>query len=196
MGESAPKHYYSIEEYIEIEKNSLEKCEYHDGEIFSMAGGTINHSLLASNMGGSLRDAIKAKGKNCRTFNSDAKIAISERKFVYADASIVCGKTETFQTMKEGIKNPILIVEVLSDSTALYDRELKFQAYQSMASFQEYILVSQDKIFVEVYYKAGGADFWQYRVYNNLSDNIELKSIDVEIPLSEIYLDWDSTAIL
>jgi Uma2 family endonuclease len=54
MGEPAPKHYYSIEEYIEIEKNSLEKYEYHDGEIFSMAGGTINHSLLANNMGGSL----------------------------------------------------------------------------------------------------------------------------------------------
>jgi Uma2 family endonuclease len=61
--------------------------------------------------------------------------------------------------MKEGIKNPILIVEVLSDSTALYDRELKFQAYQSMASFQEYILVSQDKIFIEVYYKDDGAFF-------------------------------------
>ncbi|CAN1514752.1 Uma2 Endonuclease, Uma2 family (restriction endonuclease fold) [Spirosomataceae bacterium] len=196
MGEPAPKHYYSIEEYIEIEKNSLEKYEYHDGEIFSMAGGTINHSLLANNMGGSLRDAIKAKGKNCRTFNSDAKIAITERKFVYADASVVCGKTETFQTMKEGIKNPILIVEVLSDSTALYDRELKFQAYQSMASFQEYILVSKDKIFIEVYYKDDGALFWQYRVYNHLSDNIVLKSIDVEIPLSEIYLDWDQTAIL
>lgn len=192
MGEPSTKHYYSIEEYLEIEKNSLEKCEYHDGEIFSMAGGTINHSLLANNVGGSLRDAIKGNGKNCRTFNSDAKIAISERKFVYADASVVCGKTETFPTMKEGIKNPILIVEVLSESTALYDREFKFQAYQSMASFQEYILVSQDKIFIEVYYKASGADFWQYRVYNNLTDNIELKSVEVEVSLSDIYLDWES----
>ena len=174
----------------------MEKYEYNDGEIFSMAGGTINHSLLANNMGGSLRDTIKAKGKNCRTFNSDAKIAISERKFVYADASVVCGKTETFQTMTEGIKNPILIVEVLPDSTALYDRKLKFRAYQSMDSFQEYILVSQDKIFIEVYYKTDGAVFWQYRVHNHLSDNVVLKSIDVEIPLSEIYLDWDPTAIL
>lgn len=193
MGEPSPKHYYSIEEYLEIEKNSLEKCEYHDGEIFSMAGGTINHSLLASNIGISLGNSLRSRGKNCRTFNSDAKIAISERKFVYADASVVCGKTETFPTMKEGIKNPILIVEVLSESTALYDREFKFQAYQSMASFQEYILVSQDKIFIEVYYKASGADFWQYRVYNNLTDNIELKSIEVDISLSDIYLDWEST---
>lgn len=193
MGEPTPKHYYSIEEYLEIEKNSLEKCEYHDGEIFSIAGGTINHSLLASNIGISLGNSLRSRNKNCRTFNSDAKIAISERKFVYADASVVCGKTETFPTMKEGIKNPILIVEVLSESTALYDREFKFQAYQSMASFQEYILVSQDKIFIEVYFKATGADFWQYRVYNNLTDNIELKSIEVEVSLSDIYLDWEST---
>lgn len=195
MGDPAPKHYYSIDEYLEIEKNSLEKIEYHEGEIFAMAGGTINHSLLASNVGGSLREAIKTKSKPCRTFNSDAKIAVSERKFLYADASVVCGKTESFQVMKEGINNPKLIVEVLSDSTALYDREIKFQAYQSIESFQEYVLVSQDKVFVEVYFKAIGANFWQYRVYKNLDENIELKSIEVEIPVSEIYLDWEVSTV-
>jgi Uma2 family endonuclease len=164
MGEPAPKHYYSIEEYLEIEKNSLEKIEYYDGEIFAMSGGSINHSLLAGNTIIALGNSIRKKGKTCRTFTSDAKIAVSDRKFLYADASVVCGKTETYATMKEGIKNPILIVEVLSDSTALYDREIKFQAYQSIDSFQEYILVSQEKMFVEVYYKAIGANFWQYSI--------------------------------
>jgi Uma2 family endonuclease len=190
MGEAAPKYNYSIEEYLEIEENSLEKLEYHEGEIFAMAGGTLNHSLLSNNVGVSLTNAIRKKGNSCRTYNSDAKIAVSDEKFVYADTFIVCGKTETFPEMPQAVKNPILIVEVLSDSTARYDREDKFQFYQKINSFQEYILVSQDKVLVEVFYKAIDAIFWQYRSYTKLNDVIELKSIDVEISLSDIYLDW------
>lgn len=191
MGEAVLKYHYSIEEYLEIEKNSVEKYEYHEGEIFAMAGGTITHGLLSNNLGGSLRESIKNKGKSCRTYNSDVKIAVSDEKYVYSDTFVVCGKTETFQEMPQAAKNPILIVEVLSDSTARYDREDKFQAYQNIASFQEYMLVSQDKVLVEVFYKAVDAVFWQYRSYRNLSDSIELKSIDVEITLKDIYLDWE-----
>lgn len=191
MGEAALKYRYSIEEYLEIEKNSLERYEYHEGEIFAMAGGTLNHALLSNNVSTSLVNALRKKSKSCRTYNSDAKIAVSEEKYVYSDTFIVCGKTETFTEMPQAAKNPILIVEVLSDSTARYDREDKFQAYQIINSFQEYILVSQDKVLVEVFYKATDAVFWQYRSYRNLSDSIELKSIDVEITLNDIYLDWE-----
>mgnify|MGYP001232396208 CR=1 FL=1 len=188
MGDPAPKQYYSIEEYLKIEENSLEKYEYHDGEIFMMAGGTIEHSLLSNNVGTSLSNVLRKKSALCKVFNSDAKIAVSERKFVYADVSVVCGKTETFGTMPHGIKNPVLIVEVLSESTALYDREKKFQAYQSIESFQEYVMVSQEKMQVEVYFKNFDSDFWQYRLYKNSADIILLKSIETEISLEEIYL--------
>lgn len=188
MGDPAPKKYYSIEEYLKIEENSLEKYEYHDGEIFMMAGGTIEHSLISNNVGGGLREVLKNGKKNCKVFNSDAKIAVSERKFVYADVSVVCGKTETFEIMPHGIKNPVLIVEVLSESTALYDREQKFQAYQSIESFQEYVMVSQEKKQVEVYFKNIDSDFWQYRLYKNSDDIILLKSIEAAISLEEIYL--------
>jgi Uma2 family endonuclease len=191
MGEAALKYHYSIEEYLEIEKNSVEKYEYHEGEIFAMAGGTITHGLLSNNVSRSLGNAIISKGKSCRTYNSDVKIAVSDEKYVYSDTFIVCGKTETFSEMPQAAKNPILIVEVLSDSTARYDREDKFQSYQSIESFQEYILVSQDKVLVEVFYKAMDAVFLQYRSYRNLSESIELKSIDVEITLNDIYLDWE-----
>jgi Uma2 family endonuclease len=181
------KKYYSAQEYLEIEKNSLEKCEYHVGEVFAVAGGTLTHGLLSNNAGGSLRDAIKKKGKSCRTYSSDAKIAISDERYVYADTFVVCGKTETYEEMPQAAKNPILIVEVLSDSTALYDRESKFQLYQQIASLQEYVLVSQDKVLVEVFYKSVDVDFWQYKSYRNLTDCINLKSLDVEITLTEIY---------
>lgn len=193
MGEAALKYKYSIEEYLEMEANSLEKLEYHEGEIFAMAGGTLNHSLLSNNVGGSLRQALKTKAKSCRTYNSDAKIAVSDEKFVYADTFVVCGKTETFPEMSHAVKNPILIVEVLSDSTALYDLQGKFQAYQKITSFREYILVSQNEILVEVFFKPENAIFWQYRSYTKLEDVIELKSVDVEISLNDIYLDWEKT---
>jgi Uma2 family endonuclease len=193
MGEVAIKYKYSIEEYLEMEANSLEKLEYHEGEIFAMAGGTLNHSLLSNNVGGSLRQALKTKAKSCRTYNSDAKIAVSDEKFVYADTFVVCGKTETFPEMPHAVKNPILIVEVLSDSTALYDRQGKFQAYQKITSFREYIMVSQNEILVETYYKPENDFFWQYRSYTKIEDIIELKSVDVEISLNDIYLDWEKT---
>lgn len=194
MCEETPKYQYSVEEYLEMEANSLEKLEYHEGEIFAMAGGTLNHSLLSNNVGGSLRQALKTKAKPCRTYNSDAKIAVSDEKFVYSDTFVVCGKTETFPEMPHAVKNPILIVEVSSDSTALYDRQGKFQAYQKITSFKEYILVSQNEILVETYYKPENAIFWQYRSYTKIEDIIELKSVDVEISLNDIYLDWEKTA--
>jgi len=193
MGEAALKYKYSIEEYLEMEANSLEKLEYHEGEIFAIAGETLNHSLLSNNVGGSLRQALKTKAKPCRTYNSDAKIAVSDEKFVYSDTFVVCSKTETFPEMPHAVKNPILIVEVLSDSTALYDRQGKFQAYQKITSFREYILVSQNEILVEVFFKPENAIFWQYRSYTKLEDVIELKSVDVEISLNDIYLDWEKT---
>lgn len=191
MGEAALKYRYSIKDYLEMEANSLEKLEYHNGEILAMTGETLNHGLLSNSVGASLINAIRKKGKSCRTYSSDAKIAISEEKFVYSDSFIVCGKTEVFPEMPQAAKNPILIVEVLSDSTALHDRQGKFQAYQTIDSFREYVLVSQNEILVEVFFKPENAVFWQYRSYNKLEDIIELKSVDVEISLNDIYLDWE-----
>lgn len=191
MGEATP--IYSIEKYLEMEANSLEKLEYHEGEMFAMAGGTLNHSLLSNNVSRCIGNAIIGKGKSCRTYNSDAKVAVSHEKYVYADTFVVCSKTETFLEMPHAVKNPILIVEVLSDSTALYDRQGKFQAYQTITSLREYILVSQNEILVEVFFKPENAIFWQYRSYTKLEDIIELKSVDIEISLNDIYLDWEKT---
>lgn len=90
-----------------MEANSLEKPEYHEGEILAMTGGTLNNSLLSNGIGRNLRQAIKTKVKSCRTYNSDAKIAISEDKFVYSDTFVVCDKTKTFPEMPQEIKNLI-----------------------------------------------------------------------------------------
>jgi Uma2 family endonuclease len=89
--------------------------------------------------------------------------------------------------MPRGISNPVLIVEVLSDPAAYYNRGAKFQAYQNIESFQEYILKSQDRVLVEVFFKPKNAAFWYYQAYKTLEEVIELKSIELEVSLADIY---------
>jgi Uma2 family endonuclease len=188
MGDSALKSNYSLQEYLELEKNSLEKHEFFAGEIYAIAGGKPNHSLLANNISSELRGSLK--GKSCLAYNSDLSIAITEENFVYADASVICGKIETFSKHLNAAKNPILIVEVLSDSTEKYDRGEKFRKYQQILSFKEYVLIAQDRVRVEVFFKPENIIFWQYRSYEDINDSIELKSINTKIALQDIYLGW------
>jgi Uma2 family endonuclease len=191
MGEALEKTDYTVEDYIAIERESLEKMEYYHGEIFAMAGGSFTHGLLGGNIIAGLKEAIRKSGKPCRTYTGDVKIAISLKHYVYPDASVICGKIESTEQMPDAALNPLIIVEVQSPSTGLYDREGKFQAYRQIKSFREYVLISQDKILVEVFYKPDDKDFWQYRSYDLLEETVLLKSIDSEVSMAEIYLDWE-----
>lgn len=192
MGNAVEIFHLTIEEYIEMDRESLEKLEFSDGEVFAMAGGSPIHSLLGSNASGSIRDAIKKSGKPCKTFNSDIKVAVTNKRFTYPDAAVICGKIENSELVSQAVTNPTVIVEVLSPTTALYDREGKFQAYQKISSFREYVLISQENILVEVFYKAEGWNFWKYRSYTSLTDEIKLESIDVIISVSDVYLGWET----
>lgn len=184
MGEPAVKFTFTVEEYLERERTSLVKHEYHEGEIFAMAGGTPRHSLLGANAVSELHRALR--GKPCLAYNSDLQVAMSRRKFVYPDASVVCGKVTTFPENPNAANNPILIVEVLSDSTASYDRSGKFLRYAQMPNFREYMLIEQDFPFVEVRYKTADGT-WQISTYGDLSDRIRLQSIDVQVSMSDLY---------
>lgn len=190
MGDALEKTTYSITEYLAIEEETGEKHEYYFGEVFAMAGGTPLHGLLGLNAGSTLREALRTK-RNCRTYSSDVKIAMSKQRFSYPDAFVVCGKTEVSEDLSQAVTNPKLIVEVLSSSTATYDRGGKFQAYQKIKSFQEYVLISQESILVEVFFREPQSDFWIYRSYTSINDIIHLKSIDVEVSLADLYLDWE-----
>lgn len=94
--------------------------------------------------------------------------------------------------ISQAITNPKLIVEVLSPSTSSYDCDGKFKAYQNLSSFQEYILISQEKIEVDVFFREPQSDFWLYRSYTSPENVISLKSIDVEISVSDFYLNWEA----
>ena len=185
MGNAAQKLYYTIEEYLELQSQSEDKLAYYEGEIFAMAGGSINHSLLASRTGTMLTNALK--NKKCNVYQSDLMIGYNEENYVYADVSVICGKPEKYAENKNAVKNPCLIVEVLSNETAEYDREDKFKKYQQLSSFVEYVLISQHKTWVEVFFKQENVDFWQYRSYNSLEEKIQLRSLEIELPMDELY---------
>lgn len=173
MGEAVLKKHYTIDEYLELQSQVDYKIAYHDGEIYDMAGGSVNHARLSAKVGSLLDKALK--NRNCAVFSADLMIGYNEKNYVYADASVICGKPETHKENKNAVKNPCLIVEVLSDETAEFDREEKFKKYQQMTTFVEYVLISQHKVWVEVFFKPPNVDFWQYRSYNTLEEKMQLR---------------------
>lgn len=185
MGEAALASNYSIEEYLQLEAESDIRHEYHNGEIFAMAGGTRNHGKLGGNI--ITRLTLIEENRPCTSFNGDVKIRIdSSNKFVYPEASVVCGQVKGSQHDPESITNPILIVEVLSDSTEAYDRGEKFRLYRSLPSFQEYILIDQKRPIVSIYRKKDDK-IWEMEEVVGLDQVVSLRSLDAEIKMSDLY---------
>ncbi len=180
----------TVEEYINQEKESGNKYEFHNGKIYALAGGTLNHGLLCGNIYAELRGALKNNKSKCKPFTSEVKLNIgSENSFVYPDSMVICGDIEIADTDKNSVKNPVLIVEVLSKSTALYDRGDKFYLYRQIPSLQEYVLIEQDKPLVEVFYKKPKSDLWRISRFEGLDTKIKLQSLNIEINMTDLYYD-------
>lgn len=157
----------SYEDYVVAETVGDAKHEWSDGVVFAMSRGTPEHARLASRM---IRLLGNALGRECEVYSSDAMLYVDAAKLsTYADASVVCGPLETKTVLRNGkslgaaITNPTVVVEVLSESTERYDRDGKFNAYRKLASFEEYVLVSQDERTIEVY-RRDAAGVWSVEV--------------------------------
>ncbi|MGB1243384.1 MAG: Uma2 family endonuclease [Chitinophagales bacterium] len=178
----------SFLEYLELEEQSEGKHEYHDGFVWAMVGGTLNHGIISGNAFAALSSVLRKKdGNNCKPINSDVKIFIeSANRGVYPDAMVICGKFDYYLNRKDTVINPKLIIEVLSPSTAAFDRGDKFRFYKSLPSFREYILIHQDQPFVEGYYWED-KELWRISHAIGLEENIQIHSIEAEIYLKDIY---------
>jgi Uma2 family endonuclease len=187
MGQAAEQiQYFTKEQYLDMEMKAQFKSEYYNGEIFAMSGGSLNHSSICVNLilaiGGATRN------KDCRVFESNMKLEIPIiNAFVYPDVMVVCGKVEISALSDHVISNPVLIIEVLSSSTESFDRGKKFEYYQTLPSVKEYVLVSQDKPMVEVYFRQN-EKMWDYSVADGIDKTVFLQSIDHEIRMKDIYL--------
>ena len=182
---SLPSYYLSPEEYLAIERQAEYKSEYVDGVMYAMAGGSERHNLIAGNLITELN--IQLRKAPCRVYPSDLKVHVpNSKRFFYPDVSVVCGETQFADDERDVVLNPILIVEVLSESTAAFDRGKKFQSYQQIDSLQEYLLVSQDEHLVEHYLRQEDAH-WLYTKVNGLDGEIILPTLKCQLSLSDIY---------
>jgi Uma2 family endonuclease len=185
MMSSLPTYYLSPEEYLAIERSAEYKSEYVDGVMYTMAGGSERHNLIAANIIISI--GVQLRNRPCRVYPSDLKVRVpNSKRFFYPDVSVVCGETKFADDEQDVILNPILIVEVLSESTAAYDRGKKFLSYQQIDSLQEYLLISQDEAIVEHYVRQNN-DTWLYTKAISLEETIILPSIECEVALKDIY---------
>lgn len=172
-------------EYLAAEEASDVKHEYLRGEVFAMAGGTLEHSRLAVNMAGELRNVLA--GRRCVVFNSDARLRIAATdRATYPDVMVVCGHVERAADDPEAIANPVVIVEVLSDSTEADDRGEKFAHYRRLASLREYILVSQRGPRIEVFHREG--DHWTFNEFGP-GDSARLLAIEAALSVEAVYRD-------
>ncbi|MBV9848529.1 MAG: Uma2 family endonuclease [Armatimonadetes bacterium] len=177
---------YTEDEYFEIEQNAFGRWEYVDGEIRAMSGGTDEHSAIASNIVTALTVALRGAGRRtCRVFNSDLKVHTGDGINTYPDVSVVCGPRVYHRGRRDVITNPLLIVEVLSDSTEGYDRGEKFDHYGTIPTLADYLLAAQDEARVLLYTRQ--PDRWDLRAVSGLANSIYLPSVDVTLALSDIY---------
>ena len=172
----------SVEEYFELDRNSKDaRYEYIDGHVRMLAGGTINHATISANIIGILYGALR--GRSCRALSSDAKVRLSESRYVLPDVSISCDERDRGEI--DVVHFPRVVIEVLSPSTEGYDRGEKFAHYRKCSTIQEYVLVNTQYPSIEVYRRAKDK-FWTYHVFE-MGEDVELTSIDVHFPVDDVY---------
>lgn len=182
----------TVEEYINHEIETSQKHEFHDGLIYALAGGSLEHALLIGNIYSELRNSLKQKKSDCKPIANDAKLHIEKgNKYVYPDTMVICGEIEKSKKNKDAVTNPILIVEVLSKSISEYDRGDKFHFYRQIPSLQEYILIEQNRYVVEIFYKKAKNDLWRISRYEGLEEDIKIQSLNIVVSMKELYFDVD-----
>ena len=188
---AVPKKRLTAEEYLEFERGSEIKHEFYNGRIYAMAGAKRRHNVIALNIGSEIREHLK--GRDCEAYPSDMRVFVPRFDlYTYPDVSVVCGKPEFQDAVLDTLLNPVLLIEILSDSTESYDRGKKFQHYRSIESLQEYVLVSQNEARIEKYIRQGDG-FWVLSEAVGVDSSITFESIDCPISLGEVYdkIDFD-----
>jgi len=171
-------------EYLGAERKSETKHEFIDGTILPMPGASWVHTLICTNLIRLIGNFLEKK--DLTVHSNDLRVANSEgNKYFYPDVVVVQGEPNFVDDAFDTITNPFLIIEVLSDSTESYDRGDKFQAYRSIASLQEYVLVSQDKSLIEVFSRH--QDGWHLTEASGLEGSVKLENLGLALPLEAVY---------
>ncbi len=184
MNQATAEKLMSEEEYLAFEEKSKIRHEYMDGEIFSMAGGTRKHSLAGTNISTEL--SLQLRETDCEVHAGELRIRVRDGHNVYPDVAVACGDILTADDDKT-LLNPTVVFEVLSKSTEKRDRGDKAEDYYRLESLKDYVLVSQYRVRVEHFSRQKNNE-WTLKIYEDLEDVVELKSINCTVPLKLIYL--------
>jgi Uma2 family endonuclease len=179
------KAYVTSAEYLALERQAEYKSEYYDGEIFAMTGASRRHNLISLSVGGKLYSRLL--DSPCEVYSGDMRVRVpATGLYTYPDVVVVCGEPKFEDEHVDTLLNPVLIVEVLSKSTARYDRIDKFAHYRSIPSFAEYLLVSQDEYRVE--HNARQPDGrWLLTDIRGKEEQVVLSSVGCALALADIY---------
>jgi Uma2 family endonuclease len=175
---------YTISEYLKLEEESEIRHEYYDGEVFAMAGTTLIHNEIVDNIRTLLKEVFKPKG--CKTFAESVKVeCIKNFSYCYPDAMVTCSAEDFKSTYI--VRNPSILVEVLSNSSANYDQVFKLKLYTQIASLQYYLLVTQYEYYVQLYTRSGKDDIWTYQTFANPTDQIPFDDLGFSLPVAAMY---------
>ena len=186
------ENFITPEEYLAREAQAEYKSEYHDGEIFALAGASVNHNQIVVNLAVSFSRMFERKP--CRVFATDVRLHVKQSGlFCYPDVMVVCGKIEFVPSRDDTVTNPIVLVEVWSDSTKAYDRGEKFAMYRQIPTLQEYVMIDQTRFYVEHFRRDG--NFWVLETLDQMDAVLVLPSLQCEMPLVVTYekVEWQST---
>jgi Uma2 family endonuclease len=187
MGLPQPVRRYTVQEYYELDRAAEFKSEFYGGEIFAMAGGTVDHSRICSNLIGEIRTCLR--GKPCEVFESNLRLKIKATGLrTYPDASVYCGPMERDEEDSTGqtFTNPTVVFEVLSPSTEGYDRGFNAENYRQVQSLRAYVLISQRMPHAEIFERQPD-DSWLLREVRGREATLNIPSIGVVLPLAEMY---------
>lgn len=183
MTAPAPRHRYTLAEYLELEATSRVRHEFYAGEIYAMAGGTPEHAAMAAAITASLGRELE--GTPCRPYSSDLRVRVLATGLAtYPDVAVICGPSERDPESPTHVTNPKLLVEVLSPATEDYDRGEKLQHYQRIPSLEAVVLVDHRAPLVELWLRTG--DAWSKRTYGP-GDSVPLETIGCTLPVDAVY---------
>ncbi len=184
METTAAQAFLNPEEYLARERKALTKSEYRNGQVYALPGASRKHNIIAVHVAGELY--IQLRTRSCEIYTNDMRVKVSSSGlYTYPDVVVVCDEPHFEDTHFDTLLNPTVLIEVLSPSTAAYDRGEKFASYQKLDSLCEYVLISQDRVRIEHYLRQEQA--WDLTEFHSLSDVFRLVSIGCELSLQAIY---------
>ena len=178
-----PKLKFSVEEYLALDRQAERKSEYHDGELSPVIDASIEHASLAVNLAAMLQP--KLRKTDCKGMIA-LRTRVSPSQYVYPDLAILCGEPKLTDEHADTVTNPKVIFEILSPSTADYDHGGKFALYRTLGSFEEYLLISQDRMYVEVFRKRSSND-WSLQIIEDPIQMVRIESVGIEFVLGDLY---------